>query len=82
MEAKGKVVPGLASRQGHRAYVDSLMIEQRRLLIANSQQFVINVDDEFENENENENGAASENVAVGGGSKAKKKKAKKQMVPP
>ena len=40
MEAQGKVVPGLASRTGHRAYIDSLSIEQQRITILGADEFL------------------------------------------
>ena len=33
MEAKGKVVPGLSSRRGHRAYVNSLSEKAKREVV-------------------------------------------------
>ena len=34
MQAKGKVVPGLSSRKGHRAYINSLAVDHRQEIVA------------------------------------------------
>ena len=51
MEANGKVVPGLASRVGHRAYINSLSVEQQRICIEGADEFL---DESNENERESE----------------------------
>ena len=56
MEAEGKVVPGLASRKGHRMYINSLAIEKNTITIGCVEEFLNNGGDEDEDsEDENEN---------------------------
>ena len=60
MEAKGKVVPGLASRKGHRAYINSLAVDHRQEIVADD--VVVDDNDDETEDNEGE-GAKSEKKA-------------------